>query len=304
MHPICSEPGTREKMLACIDDIELVVRAYLEHILTTSSGSSSSGAAVREQGEGAGSGGGGGDLHQLTQLLLARDADLRQLALAAQQQLLVHRQMEGLSRLVDEHNDVLLALQNSLKEAECRLSSAIYQANQKLDSIRASQQRPVTADEVIRCAHRISSTSAVSAPLDWQQGDPRRPYPTEGEMRRGLLGRLSELPVGSLLTPANAGITLNSAAGGVGIDPGTAVSHHQQQQQQHHHYQQQQQPPPPPPSAQFHWTHSGGEVHMGVPGGASVPLGKQTANSTSATAGQDVEVMSTDSSSSSSSDSQ
>lgn len=43
--------------------------------------------------------------------------------------------------------------------------------------------------------HRISASNAVSAPLTWQPGDPRRPYPTDLEMRLGMLGRLCDLPL-------------------------------------------------------------------------------------------------------------
>ena len=57
-------------------------------------------------------------------------------------------------------------------------ANAIYQAKQKLESIACAHNGPVNAEDLIRYAHRISSTNAVSAPLSWQQGDPRRPYPT------------------------------------------------------------------------------------------------------------------------------
>lgn len=36
---------------------------------------------------------------------------------------------------------------------------------------------------------RISASNAISAPLTWQQGDLRRPYPTDIEMRLGYLGK-------------------------------------------------------------------------------------------------------------------
>lgn len=41
---------------------------------------------------------------------------------------------------------------------------------------------------------RISASNAICAPLSWQQGDLRRPYPTDLEMRLGFLGK-SELNV-------------------------------------------------------------------------------------------------------------
>ena len=55
---------------------------------------------------------------------------------------------------------------------------ALYEARQKLENITRANKRPVNSEELIRYAHRISSTYAVAAPTSWQQGDPRRPYPS------------------------------------------------------------------------------------------------------------------------------
>lgn len=57
-------------------------------------------------------------------------------------------------------------------------SVALFQARQKMQSIVRANKRPVNSEELIKYAHRISSTHSVSAPDTWQQGDPRRPYPT------------------------------------------------------------------------------------------------------------------------------
>ena len=54
---------------------------------------------------------------------------------------------------------------------------ALYQARHKMQSILRANKRPVNSEELIKYAHRISSTHSVSAPDTWQQGDPRRPYP-------------------------------------------------------------------------------------------------------------------------------
>lgn len=48
--------------------------------------------------------------------------------------------------------------------------NAIFQANQKLKSIAESNRRKVSVEDLIRYAHRISSSNAVAAPLTWQQG--------------------------------------------------------------------------------------------------------------------------------------
>lgn len=60
----------------------------------------------------------------------------------------------------------------------CLQATAIYQAKQKLQSISRANKRPVPSEDLIKFAHRISASNAVYAPLTWQQGDPRRPYPT------------------------------------------------------------------------------------------------------------------------------
>lgn len=57
-------------------------------------------------------------------------------------------------------------------------ATAIFQAKQKLQSITRANNRPVNSEELIKFAHRISASNAVCAPLNWQQGDLRRPYPT------------------------------------------------------------------------------------------------------------------------------
>lgn len=82
----------------------------------------------------------------------------------------------------------------------------------------------ISSEEIIKYAHRISASNAVCAPLNWVPGkrtvfsfihvissetcsvifvsscdvhvcvgDPRRPYPTDLEMRSGILGNMSNM---------------------------------------------------------------------------------------------------------------
>lgn len=79
----------------------------------------------------------------------------------------------------------------------------------------------ISSEEIIKYAHRISASNAVCAPLNWVPGmcqalcishwvlvkvhvqlhsllsyltgDPRRPYPTDLEMRSGMLGHMANL---------------------------------------------------------------------------------------------------------------
>ena len=163
-------------------------------------------------------------------------------------------------------------LQRHLKEAEQILSTALFQARQKLTSISKANKRPVSSEELIKYAHRISASNAVCAPLTWMQGDLRRPYPTDIEMRVGFLGK-SELNINGKSTGHQNNVTdIHRNAGG-----------------------------DVPSSSQNQFAWQMGELHMSMGSGNTVALDTRAHKEASQ---DDVEVMSTDSSSSSSSDSQ
>lgn len=145
----------------------------------------------------------GADYAQLTDLLVAKDKELKETLQLAEEQAKIDKKMDTLKAEVERQDQDINQLQKQLKEAEQILSTAIYQANQKLQSIQKANKRPVSSEELIKFAHRISASNAVCAPLTWQQGDPRRPYPTDIEMRLGFLGRLSDPINGHLLQQQN-----------------------------------------------------------------------------------------------------
>lgn len=115
---------------------------------------------------------------QLTELLVAKDNELKATLKRAAEQAKINLKMEVLKAEVERQDQDIQQLQRQLKEAEQILATAIYQAKQKLQSIARANKRPVASEELIKYAHRISATNAICAPLSWQQGDPRRPYPT------------------------------------------------------------------------------------------------------------------------------
>lgn len=177
-----------------------------------------------------------------------------------------------------------------------------YQAKQKLESI--SKAQPVNSEDLIKYSHKISASNAVAAPLNWQQGDPRRPYPTDIEMRGGFLAR-ADLPLTQQLAHLVTALPSFSAPPPM-PSPGRAAHSHSpgrppsshagmmhQQQQQHGH---------------FGWSPQG-ELGMQLMGGGQVLIETGRDRSVGGAAGggggagDDVEVMSTDSSSSSSTDS-
>ncbi|XP_065335916.1 mediator of RNA polymerase II transcription subunit 4 isoform X1 [Cloeon dipterum] len=267
--------GTREKLLSLIDDVELISKEMLENVLTQKPQKMSS-----------------SEYDVLTDLLVSKDNEIKETLKVAAAQAGVESKITALRVQVEKQDQDIQSLQKQLKEAEHILATAIFQAKQKLQSIAKAAKRPVQSEELIKFAHRISSTNAISAPTTWVPGDPRRPYPTDIEMRMGFLGRLGDVPVGAshiiMGSPAHLG-------GAIPEGPSYRGSGQQEPIMASHPHQ-------------FSW--QSGELHMllGGPGGASasVPMetggrgnyqGKDTSQDT-------VEVMSTDSSSSSSSDSQ
>ncbi|XP_037786261.1 mediator of RNA polymerase II transcription subunit 4-like [Penaeus monodon] len=177
--------STREKLLSLIDDTELISKELLENSIAPKAQRLSS-----------------HDQAQLIELLIHKDTELKENYKAskntitrqlASDQARIAEIMETVQAEVDRHDQMILQLEKQLHDAHHTLSVALYQARQKLQSIARANKRPVNSEELIKYAHRISSTYAVSAPDNWQQGDPRRPYPTDLEMRAGYLGQNGQL---------------------------------------------------------------------------------------------------------------
>uniref|UniRef100_A0A8C7NM00 Mediator of RNA polymerase II transcription subunit 4 n=1 Tax=Oncorhynchus mykiss TaxID=8022 RepID=A0A8C7NM00_ONCMY len=136
----------------------------------------------------------GGEDTQILELLVQRDKEFQELMRVAHEQGKVHQEMQVLEKEVEKRDSDIQQLQKQLKEAEHILATAVYQAKEKLKSIDKAKKGSISSEEIIKYAHRISASNAVCAPLNWVPGDPRRPYPTDLEMRSGLLGHMSNLP--------------------------------------------------------------------------------------------------------------
>uniref|UniRef100_A0A336MKC0 Mediator of RNA polymerase II transcription subunit 4 n=1 Tax=Culicoides sonorensis TaxID=179676 RepID=A0A336MKC0_CULSO len=240
--------STKEKLLSIVDEIEIVSKELIENSIATKHQKLSS-----------------ADHTQLVDLLISKDKDLKATLIVAEEQAKIEQNIEKLRAEVEIQDQEICQLQKKLKEAEQILQTALFQARQKLDSIYKANKRPIPSEDLIKFAHRISASNAICAPLTWVQGDLRRPYPNDVEMRLGFLGK-SDLTNGGL--PYQS---LNDIKPGADV-PSTAPN-------------------------QFSWQPTG-ELHMSM-GNNSVPLDTRAHKDTA-----DVEVMSTDSSSSSSSDSQ
>ncbi|KAF0772205.1 mediator of RNA polymerase II transcription subunit 4 [Aphis craccivora] len=218
--------------------------------------------------------------HQLllTEQLVATDNEIKATLKVAEHQAEVEKKVDAIKEEIETQDQHITQMQKHFKEAENILATALFQAKQKLQSINKASKHPVSSEDLIKYAHRISASNAVCAPLTWQPGDARRPYPTDIEMRMGYLGRLSDLPLnGHIMQPQGLADMVRSNNQIVK----QILKLDRQASQQN----------------QFAW-HSTGDMHIGVNSGVI-----DTRNHSKDVA-EDVEVMSTDSSSSSSSDSQ
>jgi len=272
---------TKEKLLSLVDDIELISKELIENsVLPKPKKMSAS------------------DHEALTKLLVEKDKQLKHTMVLAMKQGQIESNIQELTVQVKKHDEAIKDLQKKFKDAETLLATAIFQAKQKLDSIGRAKESPVSSEDLIKYAHRVSASNAVCAPLNWQQGDPRRPYPTDMEMRNGFLGRIGE--AGAVGWPPGASPALSSGGGGGGVP--TAIQPSPKMQ-----------PPMGVPAAasavggavasagQFAWQQGSGEVTMTMKDGSSVPI--ETAGGRPDGAAGEVDVMSTGSSSSSSTDS-
>uniref|UniRef100_A0A452UU95 Mediator of RNA polymerase II transcription subunit 4 n=1 Tax=Ursus maritimus TaxID=29073 RepID=A0A452UU95_URSMA len=129
--------------------------------------------------------------NQVLELLIHRDGEFQELMKLALNQGKIHHEMQVLEKEVEKRDSDIQQLQKQLKEAEQILATAVYQAKEKLKSIEKARKGAISSEEIIKYAHRISASNAVCAPLTWVPGDPRRPYPTDLEMRSGLLGQMN-----------------------------------------------------------------------------------------------------------------
>lgn len=175
------ELSTKQKLLCLIDDVEIITKELLELMSTARS----------QQKPDA------PDSVKLLELLVQKDKEIKNELKVAGEQAEIYKTYEAMKLEVEKRDVEIKNLQKNLKEAETILSTAIYQARQKLDAIEKANNKKISSEELIKFAHRISASNAVAAPPTWAPGDPRRPYPTDFEMRHGFLGKQSDLPMNS-----------------------------------------------------------------------------------------------------------
>lgn len=161
-------------------------------------------------------------------------------------------------------------------------ATAIYQAKQKLSFIQEANTHPISNEDLIKYAHKISADHSVAAPYNWEIGDPRRPYPTNLEMKSGWLANSNDANLSNLLQQQTQYMQQNQT-----VSQDAAIVR---------------QSSSVTPNSPFPWgsQFQSGDVKMSANSTNYSHMEMKNNNKDN----DDVEVMSTDSSSSSSSDSQ
>lgn len=180
------QTGTRRKLISVVEDVEIVSKELLEFL----------GMSRQSQSDDI-------DANQLIALLKMKDEELQTLLSKATLQAETQKRFESLKQEVEKRHADIRQLQRSLKESEGLLATAVFQAKQKLNSVNKASSGKISSEELIKYSHKISASNAVAAPPGWTIGDVRRPYPTEMDMRSSLLAKLTD-PGGTQTLPTTS----------------------------------------------------------------------------------------------------
>ncbi|KAK2573328.1 Mediator of RNA polymerase II transcription subunit 4 [Acropora cervicornis] len=155
--------------------------------------------------------------------LIEKEKELQVAIKQVQEQQARQQEIRMMKEEISKKDQEILNLESQLKEAEKILSSALFQAKKKLSAVNQANKGTVSSEELIKYAHRISSSNAVEAPISWMPGDPRRPYPQDIEMRSGWLGRRMEgiaMETGQPISDSNLQEIMQSSALSLGASSG------------------------------------------------------------------------------------
>ncbi|KAB5576697.1 hypothetical protein PHYPO_G00201200 [Pangasianodon hypophthalmus] len=151
---MAADKSTKEKLLSTLNDIEVLSRELIEMLALSRS------QKLPQPGEDT----------QVLELLVQRDKEFQELMRTALRQGRTHEEMQKLEKEVEKRDGDIQLLQKQLKEAEHILATAVYQAKEKLKSIEKARKGSISSEEIIK------------------------PYPTDLEMRSGMLGHMCNLP--------------------------------------------------------------------------------------------------------------
>ncbi|XP_065056260.1 mediator of RNA polymerase II transcription subunit 4-like isoform X2 [Rhopilema esculentum] len=171
--------STKEVLLRLIDDFENISKELIDNIASVASQRGPKNDLIQHVSE-------------TVEKLIEKDKEIQMAVKVGEKQIVKQQQIIQIKDEISRKDQEILQLQSQLRDAEQILANALFEAKRKLDASRQANGASVSSENLIKFAFRISSSNAVEAPSDWQQGDPRRPYPLDFIMRRGWLGHMSQ----------------------------------------------------------------------------------------------------------------
>ncbi|XP_062522129.1 mediator of RNA polymerase II transcription subunit 4-like [Corticium candelabrum] len=126
---------------------------------------------------------------QLVHGVFERDKEIKRLISIIHSPDQDRKKVEEARGIVALKTKELKQLQTQLREAEKILDQSLYEAKEKLKAIKKANKGIISSEELIAYGHKLSMANVISPPVGWLPGDGRRPYPTDVDMRRGILAR-------------------------------------------------------------------------------------------------------------------
>merc|ERR1711934_154893 len=173
----CAMTSTKSQADALINDLDCISRQIVDQAVNDGSNKTIVNTTHQDK---------------LFQLMNQTETRLNAKLETARQLVLLERKLQTTRERIHVRDRQLQIFLRRLKKSEQLLADALHQAKQKLKIIKTAEASNVSTDELIRYSYIISQAGAVAAPGDWTNGDVRKPFPTELEMRCGMLARFSE----------------------------------------------------------------------------------------------------------------
>jgi len=105
---------------------------------------------------------------------------------------LLNNRITTLQNKISDRDYQLQLFLKRLKRSEQLLCDVLNEAKYRLSKIKLAEKSNISTDELVRYSYIISRAESVAAPIDWQPGDQRRPFPTEIQMNQGILPALND----------------------------------------------------------------------------------------------------------------
>ncbi|OAF69370.1 hypothetical protein A3Q56_02886 [Intoshia linei] len=130
---------------------------------------------------------GGYKIEHLTNFLAYSNKNLEQNIRNLQKQEELTQKLENVNSIIEKYDSVIKVYLNEMKTAETILSETLGQLEDLLIPINKHCNTDIEVNDIMAYSEFLSNFSSSFMPSDWKFGDSRRPYPTNEDVRKGVL---------------------------------------------------------------------------------------------------------------------